>query len=82
MTSRQTFDRAVLKMTGRDIRLAGNWEPLDALKLCPDDLAEELRIDPASLRRCRDVSDVLVLIDGAGISRPDNDDAPSLFSGR
>lgn len=82
MTSRQTFDRAVLKTTGLDIRLAGNWEPLDALKLRPEDLADELGVATAALRRCRDISDVLVLIDGAGISRSDNDDSPSLFSGR
>lgn len=82
MTSRQTLDRAVLKTTGLDIRLAGNWEPLESLRLQPEDLADELGVSASALRRCRDISDLIVLIDGAGIGRSDNDDSPSLFSSR
>jgi hypothetical protein len=78
MTSRQRLDQTLLSLTGEDIRLVGNWDPVPGLSGHADLLAERLNIPKPQLLRCRDIADVLVLMeDGPVASRSDGE--PSLF---
>lgn len=78
MTSRQRLDQVLLSVTGEDIRLVGNWEPLPGLAGNADLLGERLNIPRQQLLRCRDIADVLDLLETAPVtSKSDNE--PSLF---
>jgi hypothetical protein len=78
MTSRQHLDQALLHVTGEDIRLVGNWDQIPGFPENAEQLAERLNIPKPQLLRCRDISDVLVLME----TRPEEtrvDIGPSLF---
>ncbi len=78
MTSRQRLNQALLSVTGEDIRLAGNWDPLPGLADNADLLAERLNIPKPQLLRCRDIADVLDLLETGPVeARPGSE--PSLF---
>jgi hypothetical protein len=62
MIARHLFDSTVLRLTGRDLRPAGNWEPLPDWTDCRSELAMALGLTEGELRRCREIADVLDLI--------------------
>lgn len=62
MNTRHILDRAVLKVSGEDIRLAGNWQPLACMERYSADLAVELGVGEARLRRCGDITEILELM--------------------
>jgi len=63
MTSRQHLDRVLLSVTGEDICLVGNWERLPGLFGNAEQLAERLNVPKLALLRCRDITDVLGLME-------------------
>lgn len=69
MTTRQQLDRAVLRACNSDIRLVGNFQPLAELRVHAEVIAEELRVDVSRLRRCRDIADIVDLMEGSGAGR-------------
>lgn len=78
MTTRQRLNQAVLSVTGEDIRLVGNWDPVPGLSGHADLLADLLNIPKFQLVRCRDIADVLDLLEADPVaSKSDNE--PSLF---
>lgn len=80
MNHRHTLDRAVLRITGRDIRLMGKWQPLDFLEPYLDELASELNLAMSSLKRCRDISDTLEVMENSSSPSEDGDrGTPQLF---
>jgi hypothetical protein len=78
MTSRQQLNQVLLSVTGEDIRLVGNWERLPALFGNAEQLAERLNIPKLHLLRCRDIADVLGLMDNGSIGGG-SDTGPALF---
>jgi len=62
MYARHIFDSTVLRITGRDTRLVGNWEPVPDWKDRGAELAAALDIPERELLRCREIADVLDLI--------------------
>lgn len=66
------MDTAVKRVTGEDIRLVGNWQPLPGLKEYSSQLADHLGLPENRLRQCADITDVLTLLDTAGF-RPQED---------
>lgn len=78
MTTRQRLNQVVLSVTGEDIRLVGNWDPVPGLSGHADLLADLLSIPRAQLLRCRDIADVLDLLEAGPVAgKADNE--PSLF---
>ncbi len=78
MTTRQRLNQALLSVTGEDIRLIGNWDPVPGLTGHADLLADLLGIPKPQLLRCRDIADVLDLLEGSPVSGK-SDNEPSLF---
>ena len=78
MTSRQHLDQVLLQVMGEDIRLVGNWDPLPGFPDNAEQLAESLNVPKSQLLRCRDISDVLVLVETRRVETP-VDVGPSLF---
>ncbi|MFZ4682048.1 MAG: hypothetical protein ACOYMS_06075 [Terrimicrobiaceae bacterium] len=78
MTNRQLLNQVLLSVTGEDIRLVGNWERLPGLFGNAELLAERLNVSKAQLLRCRDIADVLGLIDNRLLS-DSADNGPTLF---
>jgi hypothetical protein len=79
MTTRQRLDHAVLTATGQDIRLIGNWESLPGLPAQADAVAEQLHVDRHRLLRCRDIADILDLIEDSQSVTAPRDDGPTFF---
>ena len=52
----------VRRITGFDIRLAGIWKALPALDIYAAEIAAALGVPEKTLRRCRDIADVLDII--------------------
>ncbi len=69
-------------MSGEDIRLTGNWQPIECVQSMTAELALELGVAESRLRRCRDVAEVLELMEREAESRtPDHGDGQtSLFA--
>lgn len=78
MTSRQRLNQALLTVTGEDIRLVGNWDPVPGVPSHADLLADVLNIPKSQLLRCRDIADVLDLLESGPVSSK-SDNEPSLF---
>lgn len=80
MSSRQALDSVVKRVTGEDIRLVGNWQPLPGLKEHASQLADHLGLPESRLRQCGDITDVLTLLDNAGFrTQEDNSSQASFF---
>lgn len=79
MTTRQRLDIAVRSVTGEDIRFAGNWDPLPGLSGNEYAIADRLSLDPSRLMRCRDIYEILELMEVNPSELPKPNDAPSLF---
>jgi hypothetical protein len=79
MISRQQLDRLVLRITGKDIRLVGFWNPLPGLEEFRAEYAKELGVSAAQLMRCNDIVDVLDLAGTGRTSRPPDTEHPLLF---
>jgi hypothetical protein len=79
MTTRQRLDHAVLTTTGQDIRLMGNWDPLPGLPGQADAVAERLQVDRQRLLRCRDIADILELLETSSVAPRPTDDGPAFF---
>jgi hypothetical protein len=62
MYARHIFDSTVLRITGCDIRLVGNWEPVPDWQDHAAELAAALDIPERELLRCREIADILDLI--------------------
>jgi len=78
MTNRQHLNQVLLSVTGEDIRLVGNWERLPGLFGNAEQLAERLNVPKLPLLRCRDIADVLGLMEkGPLVDSADN--GPTLF---
>lgn len=82
MNMRHLLDRAVLKISGEDIRLAGNWQPLECARRMSFELAHELGVNEARLRRCQDITEILDLMEREvqGGSVDQGGDQASLFA--
>ncbi len=63
MTARQTLDRAVSRVTGKDIRLVGNWSRLWCLDHSAPEIADELGVNVDLLKQCRDIVEIMELIE-------------------
>lgn len=90
MTTRQLLDRAVLRALNKDIRLAGNWEPLDGLAGNESFLAQEIAglssgyVDEnkltRTLRTCRFIDEVTQALESEQLSTAGGDtETGSLF---
>lgn len=80
MSSRQTLDTAVKRVTGEDIRLVGNWQPLPGLADHVSQLADYLGLPENRLRQCADITDILNLLETAAPpSREESSSQASLF---
>lgn len=66
-------------MTGEDIRLVGNWEPLPGLLDHGAVLADRLDVFPTQLLRCRDIADVVDLMEREGRLKADRSEGPTWF---
>lgn len=62
MYVRHFFDSTVLRITGRDTRLVGNWEPVPDWKDRGAEVAAALDISEREFLRCREIADVLDLL--------------------
>ena len=62
MTARHILNATVQRLTGRDIRLMGNWDPLPDWNTRLSEISFSLGTTERQLQRCRDISDVLELI--------------------
>lgn len=62
MYVRHIFDSTVLRITGRDLRLMGNWEPVPDWGGHAPELAAALDIPEREFRRCHEIADILALI--------------------
>lgn len=82
MNTRHVLDRAVLKVSGEDIRLAGNWAPLECAQRFSVELASELGVPEPRLRRCGDITEILELMEreASGGSIDAGDGQASLFA--
>ena len=82
MNTRHILDRAVLKVSGEDIRLAGNWTPLACMQHRAAELAHELGVTENRLRRCGDITEILELMEreAAGGPTDGGDGQASLFA--
>ena len=82
MNMRHTLDRAVLKVSGEDIRLAGNWQPLECLPRLSFELSNELGVPENRLRRCSDLTEVIELMEQMSQGGPvdSGDGQASLFA--
>ncbi len=79
MLARHALDQSILRITGHDIRLAGNWDPLPGLAEFGPEIADDLGVSRTSLFRCEAIADVLDLMgDSAGITDAGSDEG-SLF---
>ena len=78
MTNRQHLDQVLLSVTGEDIRLVGNWERLPGLFGNAEQLAERLNVPKLPLLRCRDIADVLGLMENGPLA-DSSDNGPTLF---
>lgn len=78
MTVRQRLDQAVLSVTGEDIRLVGNWESLSSFDNHAEQLTEQLNVPILQFMRCRDIADVLELMERAPAGNRANE-GPSLL---
>ena len=74
MTARQIFDSTIQRVTGVDVRLIGNWEPLPSFEGHLSAICTALGISEGDLLRCADIADVLELIGSPKdhIREPDN----------
>jgi len=79
MTTRQALDRAVLRVTGKDIRLVGNWSKLWCLRDYAAEIAAELAVDPEKIEGCRDITEILNLIEGSTIFHAEREETPFLL---
>lgn len=61
MTARQTLDRTVLRITGKDIRLVGNWSRLWCLQHHSAEIAHALGVNERDLIACKDITEILQL---------------------
>lgn len=82
MNMRHILDRAVLKISGEDIRLAGNWQPLECAQRMSAELAGELGVAESRLRRCNDITEIIELMEreAEGHSADQDDGQTSLFA--
>ena len=78
MTNRQHLNQVLLSVTGEDIRLVGNWERLPGLFGNAEQLAERLNVPKLPLLRCRDIADVLGLMESGPLA-DSFDNGPTLF---
>lgn len=67
------------RITGKDFRLVGNWEPIPELRQFGAELALALGMSETALRRCTDITDVLDLIDGSAHQTEDQAGQTSLL---
>jgi len=79
MTTRQRLEIAVRSVTGEDIRFAGNWDPLPGLFGNEHAIADKLNLDASRLMRCRDIYEILELMEVNPSELPKSSDSPSLF---
>ena len=78
MTNRQRLDQILLSVAGEDILLLENWERLPGLFGNAEQLAERLNVPKLPLLRCRDIADVLGLMEN-GLLADNSDKGPTLF---
>ena len=79
MTARQALDRAVLRIAGKDIRLVGNWQPLWCLRHYSAEIAAAIQIAESDLTKCRDISDIVTLMERRRITAPQHPHQPALL---
>jgi hypothetical protein len=60
--ARHFLNLTVQRITGQDIRLLGNWEPVPFGNAYSFEIAAALHVDERELLRCRDISDILHLL--------------------
>lgn len=79
MDARHSLNLTIQRITGQDIRLLGNWEPVPFEKTYSFEIAESLQVSERDLLRCRDISDILSLIAGTEWATSGDAGEESLF---
>jgi hypothetical protein len=77
--ARHSLNLTIQRITGKDIRLLGNWEPVPFDSSYSYDVAAALQLREKDLQRCRDISDILNLIAGAECATSGDSAQESLF---
>jgi len=77
--ARHSLNLTIQRITGKDIRLLGNWEPVPFESNYSFEIAAALQIGERELLRCRDISDILNLIAGAECAPSGDSAQESLF---
>jgi hypothetical protein len=77
--ARHSLNLTIQRITGQDIRLLGNWEPVPFEKTYNFEIAEALQVSERDLLRCRDISDILSLIAGTECATSGDAGQESLF---
>lgn len=79
MDARHSLNLTIQRITGQDIRLLGNWEPVPFENSYSFEIASALQVGERELLRCRDISDILNLIAGAECAPSGDSGQESLF---
>jgi hypothetical protein len=77
--ARHSLNLTIQRITGQDIRLLGNWEPVPFEKAYSFEIAAALQVGERDLLRCRDISDILSLVGGAECATSGDAGQESLF---
>lgn len=79
MDARHSFNLTIQRITGKDIRLLGNWESVPFDVSFRFEVAAALQLNERDLQRCRDISDILNLMAGEEYSESGDSAQESLF---
>lgn len=79
MDARHSLNLTIQRITGKDIRLLGNWEPVPFESIYSFEVAASLQVNERDLQRCRDISDILNLMAGAECAASGDSAQESLF---
>jgi hypothetical protein len=77
--ARHSLNLTIQRITGKDIRLLGNWEAVPFAGTYCYEVAAALRVSERDLLRCRDISDILNLMAGEEYSTSGDSAQESLF---
>jgi hypothetical protein len=77
--ARHSLNLTIQRITGKDIRLLGNWEPVPFEATYSFEIAASLQVGERELQRCRDISDILNLMAGAECATSSDSGQESLF---
>jgi hypothetical protein len=77
--ARHSLNLTIQRITGQDIRLLGNWEPLPFGTAYNFEIAAALQVEERALLRCQDISDILGLMAGTECTTSGDAGQESLF---